>query len=132
MQERQRVNIGIVGSGFIAETRARSYPSVTGYDVRLVAVASRGQERARAYAQRFGVPDVLDNFEALLDRPDSIGLARNQELGKVQELRLLLRWQGLTELGYLFWYVHTLAWIPTSLKVPKFLGNRRLKVQKKT
>ena len=25
-----------------------------------------------------------------------------------------------------------LAWIPTSLKVPKFLGNRRLKVQKKT
>src|SRR6266496_1361092 len=70
MQERQRVNIGIVGSGFIAETRARSYASVTGYDVRLVAVASRGQDRARAYAQRFGVPDVLDSFEALLDRKD--------------------------------------------------------------
>ena len=27
---------------------------------------------------------------------------------------------------------HTLAWIPTNLKVPKFLGNRGLEVQKKT
>jgi predicted dehydrogenase len=70
MQERQRVNIGIVGSGFIAETRARSYASVTGYDARIVAVASRGPERARAYAARFGVPDVFDSFEALLDRAD--------------------------------------------------------------
>jgi len=70
MQDRQRVNIGIVGAGFIAETRARSYASVTGYDARIVAVASRGQERAQKYAQRFGVPDVLPDFEALLERPD--------------------------------------------------------------
>src|SRR4051794_19384237 len=59
MVERQRVNIGIVGTGFIAETRARSYAGVTGYDARIVAVASRGQDRAQAYAARFGVPDVL-------------------------------------------------------------------------
>jgi len=70
MRDKQRVNIGIVGAGFIAETRARSYAGVTGYDARIVAVASRGQERARAYAQRFGVPDVLSDFEALLDRKD--------------------------------------------------------------
>jgi hypothetical protein len=54
--------------------------------------------------QRFG-----HNLLALLDRPDSMELAGNQELGKGQELCLLLRWQCLTELGYLFWHVHTLA-----------------------
>jgi hypothetical protein len=49
------------------------------------------------------------NLLALLDRPDSMGLTGNKELDKVQDLCLLLRWQGLTELGYLFWHVHTLA-----------------------
>ena len=51
------------------------------------------------------------------------------------ELRQLFVPYGVVVGGYILQDRETgqaLAWIPTSLKVPKFLGNRRLKVQKKT
>jgi predicted dehydrogenase len=46
------VKIAIVGTGFIAETRARAYARLTGYPVQLVAAVSRTRERAEAHAQR--------------------------------------------------------------------------------
>jgi predicted dehydrogenase len=64
------VNVAIVGSGFIAETRARSYASVTGAQVRLVAVVSRTLEGAQAYAARHAIPDAYDRLEPVLERPD--------------------------------------------------------------
>ncbi len=70
MQEKRRINIAVIGAGFIAETRARCYATVSGYDARIVAVASRSRERAEAYARRYRVPDVLNDHREILARPD--------------------------------------------------------------
>lgn len=64
------VRVGIIGSGFIADTRARCYQLVGGYNVELVAVAGRSRERAEAYASRWGIPSVLTDYRQLLDRQD--------------------------------------------------------------
>ena len=66
----QTVNVAIVGSGFIAETRARAYASVTGTPVRLVAVVSRTLEGAQAYAARHGIADAYDRLGPVLERAD--------------------------------------------------------------
>ncbi|HLW60630.1 MAG TPA: Gfo/Idh/MocA family oxidoreductase [bacterium] len=70
MREKRRINIALIGAGFIAETRARCYATVSGYDVRIAAVAGRSRDRAEAYARRYGVPDVYDDYREILLRPD--------------------------------------------------------------
>jgi predicted dehydrogenase len=65
MKEQSCVGIGIVGSGFLAETRARCYAKA-GVAGRIVAVASRTLEGARAYAERHAVGKAFDNLDALL------------------------------------------------------------------
>jgi len=59
---------GIIGTGAIAKTFARGLaPSTTGY---LLAVGSRSQEKADAFADEFGVQRRYDSYEALLADPD--------------------------------------------------------------
>ena len=70
MREKRRVNVGVIGAGFMAETRARAYESVTGHEVRIAAVASRSKERAADYARRHGAPDAYDDYHEVLARPD--------------------------------------------------------------
>jgi predicted dehydrogenase len=70
MRDRRRINIAVIGAGFIAETHARAYAGVAGYDARIVAVASRSRERAAEYARRHGVPDVYGDYHEILARPD--------------------------------------------------------------
>src|SRR5207237_7101415 len=67
---RQQVNVAIVGTGFIAETRARAYAGVTGYEPRLVAAVSRGRDRLENYARRHGIADVYSELEPVLERLD--------------------------------------------------------------
>jgi predicted dehydrogenase len=67
---RPQVNIAIVGTGFIAETRARCYAGVTRCEPRIVAVVSRGRERLEAYARRHAVPDIYTELGPVLDRED--------------------------------------------------------------
>src|SRR5207248_1126397 len=64
------VNVAIVGTGFIAETRARAYASVSGYDVRLVAAVGRTPERLNAYAARHGIDCATTDMRSVLDRTD--------------------------------------------------------------
>jgi predicted dehydrogenase len=66
----KQVNIAVVGTGFIAETRARAYAGVTGVDARLVAAVSRTRESAEAYAQRHGIPAVHTSLEEALESTD--------------------------------------------------------------
>jgi predicted dehydrogenase len=66
----QPVNVGIIGTGFIAETRARAYAGVGGYQPRLVAAASRTLSRAEDYARRHGIPDVYPDYRRILERKD--------------------------------------------------------------
>lgn len=70
MTTEAQVNVAIIGAGFIAETRARAYAAVTGHDVRIVAVMSRTRQHAERYARAHGVPDVYEDYAAVLARPD--------------------------------------------------------------
>src|SRR5579864_4628086 len=70
MTARKQVNIAIVGTGFIAETRARCYATISGYDARLVAAVSRSRDHAEAYANRHGIPSVSTDIEVVLNRSD--------------------------------------------------------------
>ncbi len=64
----ERLRVGIVGAGFLAETRARCWAGVRG--ARVEGVASARAERAEAYARRHSVPRVFDGLDALLASPD--------------------------------------------------------------
>src|ERR1700716_4369252 len=66
----RQVNIAIVGTGFIAETRARAYAGVTGYEPRLVAAVSRSQAHADAYGRRHGIAATYVDYERVLERSD--------------------------------------------------------------
>lgn len=70
MVDGQRIGIGMVGTGFLAETRARCYAKVAGVQAEIVAVASRTRDKADSYAQRHGVGRVLDDYRELLELPD--------------------------------------------------------------
>lgn len=64
------VGIGIVGAGFLAETRARCYARAHGVHARLCAVTSARPERAAEYAQRHGIAAVCKDLDELLARDD--------------------------------------------------------------
>ena len=66
----QQVNVAIVGTGFIAETRARAYAGVTGYQPRIVAAVGRTRDRLEKYAHRHAIPDTYHELEAVLERKD--------------------------------------------------------------
>src|SRR6266567_2904552 len=67
---RRQVNIAIVGTGFIAETRARAYAGVTGHEPRLVAAVSRTRARLDDYARRHAIDDVYTELGPVLERKD--------------------------------------------------------------
>ncbi len=66
MTTRKQIRVGMIGAGFLAETRARCYAGVSGYDVQIVAVAARSQESARNYADRHAVPHVFTDYHEVL------------------------------------------------------------------
>ncbi|HEV2357853.1 MAG TPA: Gfo/Idh/MocA family oxidoreductase [bacterium] len=70
MGRQRQIMVGMIGAGFIAETRARCYATVSGYDVRIAAVAGRSRDHAEAYARRHGVPDVYGDYREILARRD--------------------------------------------------------------
>jgi predicted dehydrogenase len=70
MPRRRTITIGMIGAGFLAETRARAYAAVNGAQPCLVAVASRTLGRAEAYARRHSIADVYDDYRRILERPD--------------------------------------------------------------
>lgn len=62
------VRVGVVGAGFLAETRARCWAQVRGAHVEGVAAAR--EERAAAYAERHDVPRTFPRAEELFASPD--------------------------------------------------------------
>ena len=67
MVDSQHLQVGIVGAGFLAETRARCWRQVRSASIG--GVASRRPERAEAYAHRFSVPALFDDLDAMLASP---------------------------------------------------------------
>ncbi|MCA9322603.1 MAG: Gfo/Idh/MocA family oxidoreductase [Planctomycetes bacterium] len=64
-----RIGIGIVGTGFLAETRARCYARVAG-KARLAAVCSREPVKATDWAARHGIAEISKSYDDLLARDD--------------------------------------------------------------
>jgi predicted dehydrogenase len=67
---RPPVRLALIGAGFLAETRARCYAQVHGYDVQIVAVAARTAERANAFAARHAIPRASTDYRELLALPE--------------------------------------------------------------
>ncbi len=63
------VRIGLVGAGFVADIHAHALRPLAGR-ASITAVAARSPERARAFADRHGIPAVAPDFAALLARDD--------------------------------------------------------------
>ena len=70
MVAQKQVGIGIIGAGFLAETRARCYAQVSGYNAQIVAVAARTEASASQYAQRHDVPKTFTDYHELLALPE--------------------------------------------------------------
>lgn len=58
------LNLAVLGTGFISNVHASSAQNLA--DVRLAAVYSRNEERARQFAQQFGIPKTYTDYNALL------------------------------------------------------------------
>jgi len=76
MRERKHVRIGLIGAGFLAETRARCYGKTFGYNAEIVAVAARSEASARSFAARHGIANVHSDYRDLLasDAVDAVDL----------------------------------------------------------
>jgi predicted dehydrogenase len=62
------INVAIIGSGFMGAAHMDALRRVPGVNV--VAIASIDTPRAKELADQFGVPNVFEDWRALLDRPD--------------------------------------------------------------
>jgi predicted dehydrogenase len=70
MATRPKIRIAIVGAGFVAHIHGEGYRHVHGVDVELVSVTATRPERARAFAERFGVARTVPDYRALLADPE--------------------------------------------------------------
>lgn len=62
------IRVGVVGAGFLAETRARCWAAVRGAHIE--GVASGRSERAREYAKRHAIPQTFPSADELFASPD--------------------------------------------------------------
>lgn len=62
------MKIGILGPGNIAEKMAYTINQMD--DAQCYAVASRDLERAKAFAEKFGIPKAYGSYEELAEDPD--------------------------------------------------------------
>mgnify|MGYP001210697470 FL=1 len=63
-----KVRVGIIGSGFIANIHAMSLREA--HNAELVAVASKTPGKAAAFAKERGIPDAYEDYRQLLERND--------------------------------------------------------------
>lgn len=76
----EQVRVGVVGAGFLAQTRARCWKAATG--AHIAGVAAQRAERADAFARQHGIAQVFESFEQLIasDAVDLIDLCVPNEL----------------------------------------------------
>src|SRR5262245_62567156 len=67
--ERPRIRVGLIGAGFVARIHAEAYRHVRGVDVELRWVTASRPERARAFAEEFGVRAAAADLGRILDDP---------------------------------------------------------------
>ncbi|EKN69761.1 hypothetical protein BABA_08216 [Neobacillus bataviensis LMG 21833] len=87
----KKVNVGIVGSGFIATIHIDSYKKVFGIDVCLKAVASTNK-KVQSFADKYGIEKVYSQFDQLLEDPeiDVVDICTPAHLHESMIIRALL------------------------------------------
>ena len=63
-----RVGVGIIGTGFVADLHAAAFKMVP--DAEVIAVASPTPGKAARFAAERGIPHAYEDYRALLDRQD--------------------------------------------------------------
>ena len=63
-----RTKVALIGAGFIADIHAEAYARFVP-DAEVVAVYSRSEERAKAFARRHGIPAWLTDLDRALAQP---------------------------------------------------------------
>ncbi len=63
------VTIGLIGAGFLAETRVRCYAQLPGREVTIGAVAASTAASAQAFAGKHGIPGAYGDYRDLLQNP---------------------------------------------------------------
>jgi len=64
------VRVGIIGAGFAANIHARSYQAIGNVDLEVVGVADSRESIGQAFAERYDIPHVYQDAQALIDRDD--------------------------------------------------------------
>ena len=64
-----KINLGIIGAGWIAGKMAETITGLRNPDVCLYAIASRDLSKSRAFSERWNVPCAYGSYEALLADP---------------------------------------------------------------
>lgn len=84
MSEVPSVGVGLVGAGFLAQTRARGYRQVGQVDLNLVAICSKSEARAQDFAKQHRIGSVYQDFQAFLKHPglDAVDLCVPNHLHK--------------------------------------------------
>lgn len=69
----KRVTIGLIGSGFAADLHADAYRRLVGIDARIVAIAGRSEERARAFQRKHGLESAnfYGDAEAMIEKSEA-------------------------------------------------------------
>jgi myo-inositol 2-dehydrogenase/D-chiro-inositol 1-dehydrogenase len=75
MSAKKKLNIGLVGCGFMGRTHSNAFGQVTkffdtGYQPVLQAVCARDRDKAAAFAQQWGYETFESDWRALVDRKD--------------------------------------------------------------
>ena len=63
-----RVKIGLLGAGFVAELYMQSLANVRDHDV--ISVFSQYEEEAKAFAEKWSIPNYSSSMELVVNRPD--------------------------------------------------------------
>lgn len=68
--QKNKVRIGIVGSGYAAGFHTDAYRKVTSVDAQVVGVYSRNAQNRSSFAAAKGIPNTFSSLEAMLASPD--------------------------------------------------------------
>ena len=65
-----KINLGIIGAGWIAGKMAETLTGLGNPDICLYAISSRDHARARAFADGWAIPHAYGSYEELLADPE--------------------------------------------------------------
>ena len=65
-----KINLGIIGAGWIADKMAETLTGLKNPDVNLYAISSRSLDKAVAFARHWSIPHAYGSYEAMLADPE--------------------------------------------------------------